>query len=230
MTAASPLLITVDGPAGVGKSSLSRRLAGELKIAYLDTGAMFRTIALALAGNAETAEAARTYSADELDERLRGMAFSLQGSGNDTWLFYNGNPVGQEIRTERAGLLAAKYAQVAKVRDFLKVGQQQLGAAFDLVAEGRDMGTVVFPQATCKLFLDARPEVRAQRRFLQLQAMGTPANLDELTEQIRQRDEQDRNRALAPLRPADDAQIIDTSDLNIDAVFAVMLGAVEAKR
>ena len=217
---AAPVVVTLDGPAGVGKSTLAKRLAAALGVAYLDTGAMFRTIALGLARSNTTLEG------EPLHARLGEFVFALQGSGESTKLLCNGTPVGQEIRSEEAGMMAAKVAQISEVREFLKEAQQRLGAGFSLVAEGRDMGTVVFPQARCKLFLDASPEIRAERRYKQLRAMGKPCDLAELAEQIRQRDTEDRTRALAPLKPADDARIIDTSGKNIDVVFAEIMQAV----
>ncbi len=219
----APAIVTLDGPAGVGKSTLAKRAAKALGFAYLDTGAMFRTIALGLGSQSPWPEG------PALALRLRDFSFSLQGSGEDTELLCNGAAMGTAIRTEEAGLLASRAAKLPEVREFLKEAQQRLGAAFSLVAEGRDMGTVVFPAARCKIFLDASPEVRAMRRFLQLREMNQPCDLAELTEQIRLRDEADRTRALAPLRPADDARVIDTSDKDIDAVFAAIMGAVKER-
>lgn len=206
-------IITLDGPAGVGKTTLARRVAQALGIAYLDTGAMYRTLGWKLGAEAEN------MTDEQLRDRLAGFRFSLSGTGADSVLAVNGVPVGQEIRSETVGMLASVVAKLAPVRDAMKAAQQAMGGETSLVAEGRDMGTVVFPQATCKIFLDATPQERARRRHEQLAAMGQPADLAELTEQIRQRDEQDRNRAIAPLRPAHDAVIVDTTALDIDGVF-----------
>ena len=226
----SPLVVTLDGPAGVGKSTLARNVAGHLGIAYMDTGAMFRTIALGLKQHIHAAERCLSLQGPALEAALQQFTFSLQGNGEKTTLLCNNHPVGNEIRSEEAGLMAAAVAVSSEVRTFLKTAQQALGAHFSLVAEGRDMGTEVFPQASCKIFLDASPEVRAQRRFLQLQEMGSPADLPTLTAQIAQRDAQDRNRAIAPLRPAADAVIIDTSALSLEEVFQTILQAVQAKK
>ena len=229
MNAASPFIVTIDGPAGVGKSTLAKRLAAALGIAYLDTGAMFRTLALYLSKNGyQPGQAAGQGSAADtrLDTLLPGCVFSLRGAGAETELLCNGTVVGDEIRSEEAGMMAAEIAGIESVRDCLKAAQQSMGSTHSLVAEGRDMGTVVFPSAPCKIFLEAEPQIRARRRCLQLKDMGKPCDLAELTEQIRQRDEQDRNRAIAPLRPAEDAEIIDTSQLDIEAVFTAILQAV----
>ena len=218
------VVITLDGPAGVGKSTLARSLAGKLGLAFLDTGAMFRSVAHNLGA------AALELSDGELRERLERLKFSLvkPAAGDSGWeLACNGRVPGQEIRGERVGRLASKVAALGLVREFLKQSQQELGRRYSLVAEGRDMGSVVFPQACCKFFLDAAPSVRARRRWLQLQEQGVsgpelPA-LEEIEAQIRERDQQDRNRALAPLRPAADAVIVDTSGLGLEEVLGLLL-------
>ena len=214
-------IITLDGPAGVGKSTLAKRLATILGIPYLDTGAMFRTIALRLGPGAEA------LPEDELRARCNAFRFKLQGGGEHSVLLCNGVPVGPEIRTEEVGRLASRLATSTVVRDCLKEAQRSLGES-GLVAEGRDMGTVVFPTARFKFFLDARPEVRGMRRFEELQAKGEPADLAQITEMIRQRDDMDRNRAVAPLKPAADAVIVDTSDLGIEGVLKVLTDTVAA--
>ncbi|WP_272700934.1 (d)CMP kinase [Desulfovibrio sp. Fe33] len=216
----SPLIVTIDGPAGVGKSTMAKRLARLLAIPYLDTGAMFRSVAWKLG------EGAWEWSEGSLEEALDGIAYSLSGVGEDSVLSLNGKPIGNEIRTEEVGMWASNIATLPVVRTFLKKAQQALGERFSLVAEGRDMGTVVFPGAPYKFFLDASVEERARRRFLQLEGMGKPADLDELKEQIARRDAQDRNRPVAPLKPAEDAIVIDTTELDRDQVLAVLKEAV----
>lgn len=213
-------IITLDGPAGVGKSTLAKQVASILHIAYLDTGAMFRTLALRLGPDAET------LPDEELRERCRGFRFRLEGAGEKSALLCNGEPVGDEIRTEEVGRLASRLATSPIVRDALKAAQRALGESTSLVAEGRDMGTVIFPAARFKFFLDARPEVRGLRRFQELEARGEKADLAEITEMIRQRDDMDRNRAVAPLKPAPDALIVDTSDLDVEGVLRVLVDAV----
>lgn len=223
----APRVITIDGPAGVGKSTLAKRLAGELGIAYLDTGAMFRTVALRL-GFEGSKQARHTQEHDaKLAELLASCSFSLEGEGVDTRLLCNGRIVGDEIRSEEAGMMAALIGGNPQVRAYLKQEQRRLGGAYSLVAEGRDMGTVVFPRAFCKIFLDADPLVRAERRYRQLLEMGKPCRLEELIDQIGERDKQDRNRAVAPLRPASDAVIIDTSCKDIEAVYGDIMNELE---
>ena len=216
----SPLIVTIDGPAGVGKSTMAKRLARLLSIPYLDTGAMFRSVAWKLG------EGDWDWSEEDIEKALDGIAYSLSGVGEDSVLSLNGKPIGNEIRTEEVGMWASNIATLPVVRNFLKKAQQALGERFSLVAEGRDMGTVVFPGAPHKFFLDASVEERAQRRFLQLERMGKPADLDELREQIAKRDAQDRNRPVAPLKPADDAIVIDTTELDRDQVLAALKEAV----
>ena len=215
-----PRIITIDGPAGVGKSTLAKRLADHLGIAYLDTGAMFRGTALALG------EGSWTWPESRLADALASLAFTLSGAGADSRIRLGGVALGDEIRTEQVGMWASNIATLPVVRAFQKEAQQAIGRTTSLVAEGRDMGTVVFPQAKPKFFLDATPEVRAARRFLQLQIMRKPADLNEIIESIRARDHQDRTRAEAPLKPAPDARIIDTSGLTVDEVFDAMLEAL----
>ena len=210
-------IVTLDGPAGVGKSTIAKRVAEHLGIAYLDTGAMFRVIAKTLGQDG------LALSEADLARALEPLAFSLSGAGAATTLACNGVIAGQEIRTEAIGMLASRYATLPAVRAFLKKAQQDLGSAYPLVAEGRDMGTAIFPGAPCKFFLDASPEVRALRRVRQLAENGVTEDLATVTRQIRERDDTDRNRAIAPLKPADDAVVIDTSEMNIDQVFETIV-------
>jgi cytidylate kinase len=212
-------IITLDGPAGVGKSSSARLLAERLGLPFLDTGAMFRCIAL------RVGERGFSLAEEELRNELRQLEFTLSGQGNSSALLCNGENPGQAIRSEAVGALASRLAALPVVRAFTRDRQQALGNS-SLVAEGRDMGSTVFPQARPKFFLEARPRVRALRRQRQLAEQGHQAKLEELEAQILQRDELDRNRSLAPLKPAEDALIIDTSDLDQQAVLAELLRQV----
>jgi cytidylate kinase len=214
---ASQFVVTLDGPAGVGKTTLAKRIAARLSVAYLDTGAMFRTVAWKLGEDAWSLPEA------ELARRLASLEFKLEGEAADTQLTCNGGPLDDAIRSETVAMWASRLAALPVVRDALKAAQRDIGAARSLTAEGRDMGTVVFPQARYKFFLDATPEARAQRRFQQLQAMGLPEAYASILEQIKHRDAQDRTRAIAPLKPAPDAMLVDTTDLDVDQVFARML-------
>jgi cytidylate kinase len=220
MSATLPV-VTLDGPAGVGKTTLARRMAESLGLAYLDTGAMFRCLALKLGPGAEA------LPEEDLRARCAQYAFRLSGTGRGSTLFCNETPVRGEVRTEAVGMLAARIAAVPGGRVARRGPRRRWGAAPPGGAEGRDMGTVVFPDARFKFFLDAAPEVRAVRRLRDLENRGQSADLNSLTDQIRRRDAMDRNRAVAPLRPAQDALLVDTSHLDIEGVLGVMLHHID---
>ncbi len=233
-----PLIVTIDGPAGVGKSTLAKRLAKALGIPFLDTGAMYRTVGLHLAGMLQNIDGLDPKKLpeklpdtlpDELNENLRHCIFTLEKTPEgEHLLFCNGTPLGPEIRTEAAGHYASIVGQIPLVREKLQENQREIGAKSSLVAEGRDMGTRVFPKATVKIFLDARLEVRAARRLKELQEKepGFEKSLEEIIESVSLRDAQDKSRALDPLVPAPDAHIIDTSDLTREQVDTLILRLV----
>ena len=207
------LIVTVDGPAGVGKSTLAKKLAKHLGIAYLDTGAMYRSLGLRV--GAEAAD----MSDDKMREEFSKYSFSLKKEADQYVLYCNGEKIGDEIRTERAGRLASLMGKLPEARKALQKYQREIGKSTSLVAEGRDMGTVVFPNAPVKFFLDARPEVRAKRRYEELVQKGQTEKYEDILQNIIARDEQDRNRAVDPLKPHESAVIVDTSDLDIEGVF-----------
>ena len=222
MASSERRIVTIDGPAGAGKTSVSRRSAGRLGLAYLDTGAMFRALALALG------QGGHALPEGEIAARLAAMTFSLAGSGAETVLLVDGAPLPDAARTEEVGGWASNLAVLPVVREILRRAQQALGQRADLLAEGRDMGTVVFPEATRKFFLTASPEVRASRRERQLTALGKPADYAAILDAIRRRDEQDIQRVASPLIPADDALVIDTSELSEDMVVDRIVSAASA--
>jgi len=217
---AEPLVVTLDGPAGVGKSTVARLLAKRLGLAFLDTGAMFRAVAWRLGPDSWT------WPEERIAERLAGLRFGLAGAGEATRLLLDGAALGPEIRTEDVGMWASNVAVLPVVRRFLKQAQQDLAKSASLVAEGRDMGSVVFPGAQHKFFLDAEPAERARRRALQLRDMGQEADEAAILARIEARDLQDRTRAEAPLRPAADALVIDTTRLDLEEVFDAILAAI----
>ncbi len=217
---AEPLVVTLDGPAGVGKSTLARMLAKRLGLAFLDTGAMFRAVAWRLGPDSWT------WPEERIAQRLQGLRFGLDGAGEATQLLLDGRALGPEIRTEEAGMWASNVATLPVVRRFLKQAQQDLAKSASLVAEGRDMGSVVFPGARHKFFLDADPAERARRRALQLRDMGREADEAAILAQIQARDLQDRTRAEAPLKPADDAVVLDTTHLDLEEVFDAILAEI----
>jgi cytidylate kinase len=216
-------IVTLDGPAGVGKTTIARELADRLGIAYLDTGAMFRSVALFFG------DGGWERPVDQLVPELNRLDFDLEGTGKYSELLLNGLPLAPEIRKEEVGLWASHLARIPVVRDFLRRNQQAIGRSTSLVAEGRDMGSVVFPGARHKFFMDASIDVRAKRRHAQLKAMGMDEDLERIRGQIRIRDDQDRNRVVAPLKPALDAVIIDTSALDADRVLEKIVEHIREK-
>lgn len=218
------LLVTLDGPAGAGKSTVAQAVAGALEIAYLDTGAMFRSIAWALG------EDSWKLGDEHLEQALQELRFDLHGHGPGSYLTLNGEPVGEWIRTEAVGMWASNIATRVPVREKLKADQRRLGRQRDLVAEGRDMGSVVFPEALCKVFLVASAEERARRRWLQLREKGQHSSLEELIQHIRKRDEQDAQRECAPLCAAEDAIELDTTSLSPQEVVTAIVEFVQRAR
>ena len=216
-------IVTLDGPAGVGKTTIAMQLAERLGIAYLDTGAMFRSVALFFG------DGGWEKPVDQLVPELNRLDFDLEGAGKHSELLLNGMPLSPDIRSEEVGLWASHLGRIPVVRDFLRRNQQAIGRITSLVAEGRDMGSVVFPTARHKFFMDASIDVRAKRRHVQLQEMGMQEDLERIRAQIRIRDDQDRNRVVAPLKPAQDAVIIDTSALDADRVLERIVEHIKAK-
>lgn len=208
-------IITLDGPGGSGKGTISRRLAQDLGWAFLDSGALYRLVALAALkhGVALDDEPRLATVAAALDARF---AVSAQGEPE---VFLENQEVGADLRTETCGDNASKVAALGAVREALLARQRDFARAPGLVADGRDMGTVVFPKAQLKIFLTASLEERAQRRYNQLKEQGLSANLDSLYRELAARDARDSQREAAPLKPAIDAIEIDTTGVSIEAVL-----------
>lgn len=216
-------IVTIDGPSGAGKSTISRMLAAELHYTYLDTGAMYRAVGLKIQDAAVDPE-----DLGALTTLLAGLQLDLQSHGGETLVLLDGKDVSREIRTPEMSLLASRISAIALVREKLTGLQRQIGSKGALVAEGRDMGTVVFPEAGHKFYLDAAPEERARRRCLQLQESGMLADYQDVLAQIIKRDRDDSARALAPLKPAADGIIIDSSSLSQSEVLALMKARIMA--
>lgn len=217
-------MVTIDGPSGVGKSTISRRVAARLGFTYLDTGAMYRAVALKckMAGIEVTAEAAVASILPGLDLQL----LPASSEHEDARVVLDGVEVSQDIRTTEISMLASAVSALRPVRTRLTRMQQAMGAKGRIVAEGRDTGTVVFPGAAWKFYLDATPEERARRRIKQLQERGEEVDEAEILPQIIRRDRDDSERSIAPLRAAPDAVVIDSTGLTVEEVVARVLDIV----
>lgn len=200
-------VIAIDGPSASGKGTLASIVARRLGFHYLESGALYRVLALI------------SLREDTVDEaRLAGLAAGMDVLFRDGEILLDDEDVSDKVRSEMCGTRASEIARIPAVRQALLTRQRAFRRAPGLVADGRDMGTVVFPDARLKIFLTARPEVRAERRYKQLKEKGIDANLRALSRDLQERDERDMKRAVAPLVPAPDSQVLDSSALSIDEV------------
>ncbi len=209
--------VAIDGPSGAGKSSLAKRLAADLGYVYVDTGAMYRSIGLYA-----VRQGADLHDADAVAALLPGIQLDIRLVEGAQHVYLNGEDVSEAIRAEEIGMAASAVSAHPQVRAFLLETQRGLAANQNVLMDGRDIGTVVLPHATVKIFLTASAEARAQRRCKELQEKGQPAELETVLADIRQRDYQDTHREVAPLKQADDAILVDTSDIDFDQSFAVL--------
>jgi cytidylate kinase len=215
-------IVTIDGPSGSGKSTISRLLAKELGATFLDTGAMYRAVGLVA-----QRQGVDLSDPEAMARLLAGLDLQLAPGATDTRVLVNGEDVSLAIRTPEMGMMASRVSALPVVRHALTSMQQAMATRQSVVAEGRDTGTVVFPQAQHKFYLSATPEERARRRTEQLAEQGMAADAQEILAQIIQRDHDDSSRALAPLKAAADAVLIDSSTMPIDQVVRVMLAAIQ---
>jgi len=220
-------IIAIDGPTGVGKSTIARQLAEKLRFLYVDTGAMFRCLAWSWGKK----------GCPESDELLTELGNQTRIVFEDEFVICDDTDVTQEIRTERISKLASKISRFTLIRKVMKNQQRALVEEVrklerypGAVLEGRDIGTVVFPAAEFKFYIDASPEIRAKRRLLQLQEHCEEANYEDILTALRKRDFQDQNREVAPLRPAENAIIVDTGKLNAQQVLEHLLDCVAKEK
>lgn len=222
---AKPISIAIDGPAGAGKSTIARRLAKELGFYYVDTGAIYRTVAyfFDLWGvSPKDIDGITRY----IDELTIGIEYDDEGVQH---MIMNGMDVTEDIRTQEISQKASLVSANPLVREMLLDLQRDMAKEYNVIMDGRDIGTVVLPRANVKIFLTASPEVRAKRRTAELEAKGQTANYEKVLKEIQQRDYQDSHRAIAPLKQAKDAVKVDTSELDIDGVVAAIRKIVEGK-
>ncbi|MBK0407201.1 (d)CMP kinase [Acinetobacter pittii] len=220
-------IITIDGPSGSGKGTLAAKLAAHYQYHLLDSGALYRLLGLSLH---------KHELLEKLDSQLgeciqyaRQLDIKFETSTSGILVFLDGEDVSQTIRTERVGEYASKVAVVPELRQALFERQRAFAQSPGLVADGRDMATSIFPEANAKIYLTASAESRAERRVKQLQGMGLDAKINDILANIQARDKRDMEREVAPLKPAKDAYIIDSSELTIDQVFKLMVDYVDSR-
>ena len=219
------LVITIDGPAGAGKSTVSKVLAQKLSYVYLDTGALYRAIAYKILEEGIPPDNESLLS--DLCNRTNIHLKNIDGNLN---IFIDSEDVTDRIRTEKVGLLASTVSAMPVVREVLLSIQREAGEKGGIVAEGRDMGTVVFPEADCKFYLDAGTEERVKRRYKELITRGNKADYEEIRRDMIVRDRQDQGREIAPLKPSQDAIIIDSTNISISGVVEKMLSIIRGYR
>lgn len=209
--------IAIDGPAGAGKSTLARRLAADLQLVYVDTGAMYRTIGLYMARcGVDLSDSAA------VEAKLPEIGLELRYENGVQKMILNGEDVSREIRTEQASANASKVSAIPAVRAFLLDTQRDLARKCSVIMDGRDIGTVILPNADLKIFLTASPEERANRRYAEQVARGEAVSYEEILREIKERDVRDTTRATAPLKPAEDAVLLDTTGHDLEQSLAIM--------
>lgn len=217
--------IAVDGPSGAGKSSLSKRLAKEFSFVYVDTGAIYRTVGLYCYNNGidRKDEAAVSSAYPDINIEIKYDENGIQR------MYLNSEDVTDEIRLPEISICASDVSALPSCRDFLMSMQRSFAESYNVIMDGRDIGTVVLPDADLKIYLTASPEARAQRRLLELQQKGVETTFEEVLKDIEYRDYQDTHRETAPLKQAEDAILVDTSDIDFEESFRVLCGLVIEK-
>ncbi len=217
--------IAIDGPCGAGKSTLAKRLAQELGFLYVDTGAIYRTVGLAARSrDVDPSDAAKVESI--LPDLTITMGYGEDGLQH---MLLNGEDVTQAIRKNEISVYASKVASIPAVRAYLLEMQRRMAREHDVIMDGRDIGTVVLPKAEVKLFLTAGPEARAERRYRELLELGQKADFEQVLQEVVERDRRDMEREISPLRQADDAVLADTTGLDLEGSFRLLLTLVQER-
>ena len=216
--------IAIDGPGGAGKSSVAKALAAQLGLVYVDTGALYRSVGLFM-----RRAGVNTASAEEVTPLLKDVKLSLRWTEAGQRVFLGDEDVSEAIRTPEASMDASAVSAIQAVRDFLLGLQRDMAEAGNVIMDGRDIGTVIMPDADLKIFLTASPEARAKRRFAELVAKGQSCTFEEVLEDIIKRDAQDTGRDIAPAVPADDAVIFDNSDMGLEETVEGIAAMARAK-
>lgn len=216
--------IALDGPSGAGKSTLAKALAKRLGLIYVDTGAMYRTVGLCAArAGVDPADAAA------VEELLPGCKIELSYAEDGQHIFLCGEDVSAAIRTPEASMYASAVAKIPAVREFLLGVQRDMAQSGGVIMDGRDIGTVVLPDATVKIYLTASAEARAKRRWLELHEKGDPITLEQVLEDVQQRDYNDTHRDVAPLRQAEDAVLVDTTECDLEESYQLLLKTIRER-
>lgn len=216
--------IAIDGPAGAGKSSIAKSVASALGFIYVDTGALYRTIALYFIRNKVD-----VHNAAEVDKALGDIHIDIAFKDQTQQVILNGENVSELIRTPEVSMMASSSSALPPVRAFLLERQRELAEKHNVIMDGRDIGTVVLPNADLKIFLTASPEERARRRYDELIAKGEQVQFEDVLEDMKKRDYQDSHREIAPLKPAEDSITVDTSGKNLEQSVEFMLGLLHTK-
>ena len=213
--------VAIDGPAGAGKSTIAKAAAKELELIYVDTGAMYRTIGLACLDDGISPEDSKAVI-----EKLKSIVLELKYVDGEQRMILCGKDVSDDIRTERVSMTASVVSKIPEVRAFLLEQQRGFARSDNIIMDGRDIGTVVLPDAQVKIFLTASAESRAKRRTLQLEEKGIEADYDAILEDIRKRDYQDSHREIAPLKAAPDAVVVDTTELTLEGSIDAVIDTI----
>ena len=217
--------IAIDGPAGAGKSTIAKRAAAELGFIYVDTGAMYRSMALYFLRHGIKGDEEQRVS-----DACGDIEVSIEYENGEQQVILNGENVNDFIRTEEVSMMTSDTSKYPAVREKLLSLQRELAQKKNVIMDGRDIGTTVLPDAFCKIYLTASVEARATRRFHELNQKGVPCNFNEIKSDIQKRDYEDMNREISPLKQADDAVLLDTSDMGIEEVLETIIKMIQSKK